>query len=194
MASTLNQMALNDSRPHHQFIYQKQKMELGTIIIGAIFLALAFSPVLLMRQSRKKLEKAMLQSLAQVATRHKGSLSKHEFFGDFAIGIDESNHMVFYVKQDRDKLEEAVVNLADMQDCKVSNISKTIKSKGDSGSYTVIDRLDLSFIARDKNKPERRLAFYSAAGSNQLNGELKSVEEWSKIVRNHMVNMAISLK
>jgi len=187
-------MALNDSRPHHQFIYQKQKMELGTIIISVIFLALAFSPVLLMRQSRKKLEKAMLQSLAQVATRHKGSLSKHEFFGNFAIGIDESNHMVFYVKQDRDKLEEAVVNLADMQDCKVSNISKTIKSKGDSESYTVVDRLDLSFTPREKSKPEIKLAFYASAGSNQLNGELKSVEEWSKIVKDQMIKMAFRLK
>jgi hypothetical protein len=167
-------------------------MELGTIITGIIFLALAFSPLLLMSQSRKKAKKALLQSLAQVAAQHEGSVSKQEFFGDFAIGIDESNNAVFYVKKERDSLKEANVKLSDIQECRVINMGKTIKSKEDQSSYHIIERLDLSFVSRDKNKPEIRLNFYHSDSNKQLNEELKAVENWSKLVKEQMAKMPSS--
>lgn len=163
-------------------------MELGTTIIGVIFLVLAFSPVFLMSIRRKKKEKALLQTLAQVANRQNCKVSKQEYFGEFAIGIDESNDAVFYVKKTNDTLIEEFVYLAAVQECRVLNISNS------SNSFKRIDKLDLSFMPREKNKAEIKLTFYSADSNTQIFEELKSIENWSRIIKDHLKKMTSGQK
>jgi hypothetical protein len=167
-------------------------MDLGTLIIGVVLIVMAFLPIVVVSFHRKNKEKAMLQSLTQVANQQQSILSKHEYFGDFIIGIDEQKHVIFYVKKAKEKLIEAIVNLSDMKDCSVLNVSKTIKSK--DGNYTIVDRLDLSFTPKEKNKAGVQFAFYHSDSNNQINEELKSAENWSRIVKDQLKSMASGTK
>ena len=79
-----------------------------------------------------------------------------------------------------------------MKDCSVLNVSKTIKSK--DGNYTIVDRLDLSFTPKEKNKAGVQFAFYHSDSNNQINEELKSAENWSRIVKDQLKSMASGTK
>ena len=155
-------------------------MDLGTAIIGAVFIALVFLPLVIMILNGKKKEKKMLQLLRNAAHQKNGQVSKHELFGDFAIGIDESKNLVFYVKQSGSTVLEEFVRLAEIQSCKVLNSSKSV------GEYKTVEQLDLCLTSSTKNRSEIKLPFFAAGANNQIREELKSIENWSKMINDRL--------
>ena len=63
-------------------------MDLGSVIIGAVLLAICAVPFLLMGQKRKKRDRQTLQLLFNRANQEKCTISQHEICGDFVIGIE----------------------------------------------------------------------------------------------------------
>ena len=157
-------------------------MDLGTAIIGVFFLTLVFLPVILMTQSRKKKEKIMLQFLRNAAQQQNAQISKHEFFGDFAIGIDQTKGFVFYVNEAGKNEKGEFVNLREMKSCNVVNISNS------DGSYKTIQRLDLCFKPLAKNGSEINFSFFDASSNNQIHEELKSIESWSRMINEYLAS------
>lgn len=158
-------------------------MDFGSAIIGAIVIAICIGPFIIMGRIRKNVEKNMLQSLANTATQHNCQITQHEIIKDMAIGIDETKKFVFFYRKLKEKVEEKYIDLAGIQSCKVvrSNSAATAK---DSASLGMNDRLELSFISVDKNKPPIALEFFNAEINIQLSGELQSAEKWSKLINN----------
>lgn len=157
-------------------------MDLGTALIGAIFLGLVFLPVALMMLSKNKKQKALLQLLHNAAQQYGGKVTKHEFIGDFAIGIDQDKGFVFYVKKTEENVLEEFVNLREMKSCNVVNMSKS------DGSYKTIQRLELCFKPLAKNRSEINLSFFDAGANNQINEELKSIESWSRLINDYFAS------
>ncbi len=155
-------------------------MDLGTAIIGAFFISLVFLPIVLMVLNGKKKEKKMLQLLHSAAHQQNGHVSKHELFGDFAIGIDDSMNLVFYVKQSGNTVLVESVNLAEIQSCKVLNSSKFY------GEYKTVEQLDLCLTGNAKNRIEIKLPFFAAGSNNQIREELKSIENWSRTINDQL--------
>jgi len=159
-------------------------MDLGSTIIGAILIAISIVPIILMGKNRKKREKKALQSLIKIANQQNCIISKHENCSDFVIGMDEIKNVVFFYKNINDKELEQVVDLNVIQNCKVINTSRTIKNK--DGNQKVIDRLELSFIPTNKNEPGIKMEFFNSNISTQLDGELQSIEKWSKHINDRL--------
>lgn len=130
-----------------------------------------------------------MQSLSKIATQHDCQINQYEIFGSFAIGLDKIKNFVFFYKQIKDKVEEHTICLGEIQSCKILNISRSLKTK--SGSQNVIDRLELSFIPIAENKPEIKLEFFNTDISVQLNGELQSIEKWSKLINDRLGKKAL---
>jgi len=161
-------------------------MDLGTIIIGAIILAICILPFVIMHYNKTKKRNKTLQSLDQMAKQHNGTISAYEFCSDFVIGIDETNGYVFFLKQKNEGTVTQVVDLIEIQACRADKGSRSIKSKED---YQVLTkRVELCFIPLEKGKPETRFELYDDEVSIMLSGELQLVDAWSKRINDLLKN------
>lgn len=155
-------------------------MDLRSIIIGTILLAICVVPIIRMNRNRGKRERKSIQSLIDIANKENCKISKHEICCDLVIGMDETKNVVFFYKNvDGNELKQ-VINLSEIKSCKVINTGRAFKNKNENNK--VVDRLELSFIPKAKNKSENRVEFYNAEESGQLNGEIQSIEKWSKLI------------
>lgn len=153
-------------------------MELGSALIGAIFLLLCMLPFVMMSRSRKRREKMMLQSLSKIALDNNCQTSEHELFAHLAIGLDHTRPAVMFYRKIKENTSEQFVDLREIQSCKVFNTSRTVKTP--SGERNVVDKLELGLIPIEKNKKEVRLKFFDSEENSQLFGELQSIQKWSK--------------
>lgn len=157
-------------------------MDLGSIIIGAIILAICIVPFIFMGRNRKKRERNTIQSLVNFANQQNCNISKHEICGDYIIGIDETKKFVFFIKQIKENVDKKHINLADIRNCMIDNTSRTVTNN--NNNLNVIDKLELSFIPFDKAMNEIKLEFFNADNSMMLVGELQSIEKWVKFINN----------
>lgn len=164
------------------------KMDLGSALMGAIAIIICVLLYILLNRNKKKREKLFLQPLLKMAAQNNCQIHKHEIFGNFAIGMDETKNFVFFHKLANDEVIEQSVDLGEIQSCKVINTSRMLKSR-DGGSQKVIDRLQLSFIPLTKTKPGIKMEFFNSEVSIRLNGELQLIEKWSKLINDHLNHM-----
>ncbi len=162
-------------------------MDLGSTIIGAIAIIICAFPFIMMSRSRKKREKKFLQSLLKITSQNDCQINRHEISDNFAIGMDEPKNFVFFYRQIKGQEVAHSIDLGEIQSCKVINTNRTIKRK--EGDQKVIDRLELCFIPKVRDKPEVKLEFFNAELSPQLFGELQSVEKWSKLINDQLKQM-----
>ena len=160
-------------------------MDSGTIIIGAISIAICILPFIMLRRNKQRIEKQRLLGLENLAAQHRGNITQHEFCGDFVIGLDEANKFVFFFRKTKDRETARHINLDGIQKCKAINTSRSIQSK--EGEYKVVDRLELVFVPGTKNEPDLVLELYNAEESMQLVGELQLIDRWEKKI-NQLLN------
>jgi len=153
-------------------------MDLGTTVIGAIFLAFCVVPFVLITQGGKKIEKQLLKKLIALASTKNCTIHKHEVCGELAIGIDNQKKVVFFHNKTQGADIEKTIDLSEIEKCTVLNTSKTIKNK--NSSHKAIQKLELVFHPSNKKKPEIALTFFDIEDSSQLSGELQMTEDWSK--------------
>jgi hypothetical protein len=89
-------------------------MDLGTLIVGLLSLAVCILPFAIINNNRKKGEKQILQSLSNIAIQHHCQITKHEICGEFGIGIDESKNFIMFFDKRKNKLIEQIIDLSDM--------------------------------------------------------------------------------
>lgn len=159
-------------------------MDLGSISIGAILLAICIVPFILMSRGRNKIKKQLLQSLNGTAKQHNCQISQYEFCGDYLIGIDEVKNVAFFHKHSKDSVIEQFVDLANFKNCKIINLSRLITNK--EGNYKIIDKLKLSLMPILNNNPEMILEFFNSDINAQLYDELQSIEKWSRIINERL--------
>jgi hypothetical protein len=161
-------------------------MNLEITIIGIILSAICIVPLVIMHYNRTKKENKRLQYLNDIAIQHNCKISKHEFCGDFVIGIDESRNFVFFFKNKNEDIISQFVDLSDIKTCKVIKNTKTIKTENEN--VIIIERLELSFLPTNKNKLETRFEFYDNEINNQLSGELQLIDKWEEQINNLIGN------
>ncbi len=161
-------------------------MDLASSIIGAIILAICIAPFIIMSTNRKKRERKALKTLQKIAQQHDCEITNYEIGDDFVIGIDEPKRIVFFNKKLKETVFEQHIKLADVQACKIKNISRTVSNQ--NGNYNVVEELDLCFVPIEKGKKEVLLEFYNAENSTQLSGELQAIEKWQSIINACMGN------
>lgn len=147
-------------------------MDIKIIIIGSILVILCILPLVFAGRGRKKKEKKLLQSLFDFANRNECTITEHEICGDIMIGVDESNLKLFFMKQINHEIITQLVNLKEFQTCKLKNTSRGVMST------SVIEKLELVFIPKDKTKKEVSLEFFNSDHSIQIVDELQSIEKW----------------
>jgi hypothetical protein len=149
-------------------------MDLASALIGLIAFALFIVPIVIINRGQKKRKEHMVQSLHKIALEHNSQIADHEVCGDFAIGVDPANKMVFFFKKTRDQETAQFLDLKTIEKSTVMNASRAFNNQ------KLVDRLELRFLPMTKDKTPVDFLFYDAEVNMQMNGQLLSAEQWSK--------------
>jgi hypothetical protein len=163
-------------------------MKSGMIVMIGMIVLVFVLPSIWMYVRNLKNEKQFRNNLFNLASGSNCRISEFDFWKNSAIGIDKNKHRIFYIRDLKSEKLKKEVDLSEIQKCRVLNASRSLNSK--NGNYTAIDRLELVFTSKDKNKPEIGLEFYNTThDSLALAGEVQLVEKWSGIIGKELVNM-----
>jgi hypothetical protein len=164
-------------------------MNIGTIIIGAIFLAICILPFALISMSKKKKEKQLLKKLNEIAQQSDSHISQYERCNDMIIGIDKSSNHFFAYKNLLDRESEFTVNLKEIQQCRIMTNGKVPGGKGNGESnFRVVDRLSLLFNPGDKEKTSLQFELFNHDDNQQMDGELELARKWEKILNDQILS------
>ncbi|WP_372948605.1 hypothetical protein [Mariniphaga sp.] len=160
-------------------------MDLGTIIITLVFIAIVTVPFILTGYSRKRKKKNLFHRLTQMAGNEGCTITHHEFCADFVIGLDGmANRLFFYKKVETLEIAKSL-HLREFKSCKVINSNRTVENKKEK--YYVVDKLDLIFYPTEKGAPEISIELYNDEyDSLTLTGELQLAEKWEKLLNEQL--------
>jgi len=161
------------------------KMDLGSLIIGAIIVLLCILPFILIQIRNNKRDNKKLLDLSNSAKEHDCKITRHEFCGNYLIGMDEVNNFVFFHKIVEDRLIRQFVDLSAIEKSEVVKATRTYTEK--EGTAHVIEKLELAFIPNRKGGEVPLMEFYNEEVSLQLNGELQSIERWSLLINERVL-------
>jgi hypothetical protein len=152
-------------------------MNLTITLIAVLMIVLAIVPFLLINRKKKKAEEQFLQSFLNMAKKNNNDITSYDLWNKSAIGLDKKNHKLFYCKKSAENLLALEIDLSEIQKCQVVNSNRSVVSQ------TVIDKISLVLVNRDKSKPETMIEFYNNdIDSLNLNGEVQLTEKWHKII------------
>ncbi|MEO9476724.1 MAG: hypothetical protein ABJG41_14375 [Cyclobacteriaceae bacterium] len=155
-------------------------MEFGTTIFGLVAIALCIAPFLVMHKSRKKKEQDLIDGLKAIADSYNSDIATYDCGIEFSIGISSAKNYIFYYKKTDQHVSELCVPLNAISKCQADSIKRSVKTQ--AGTETVIDRLELTFIPKDKSIAPSRFEFFNSNEHFQLNGELPLVRKWEGVV------------
>jgi len=155
-------------------------MDLQTVILAVVTIALSLSPFFLSWVFSQRKANAVLAKLQNVARSSGSTIQEHETCGNYAIGIDASKKMLFFMKKGGELSSSQAINLTKVLQCKKIHEGRTVKDGG--SQYTVVDRLGLHFIFRDPSVLDIQLEFFNIKTDIKPSGELQSMEKWHKTI------------
>lgn len=155
-------------------------MDSGATIVGVIVLLICVIPFVLLSRNNRKRKQKVLDRLVRLADQKNCKISRYDIWNNSAVGIDDTARWAFFTRKVNEVSIEYRVNLGEVQKCRVINSGRTV-SRTD-GNHRVIEKLELAFTYRDKNKGETALEFYNRDfDSPTLSGELQLTEKWGTV-------------
>lgn len=157
-------------------------MDKASTIIMVGIIAATILPFLIMYLIKKGKDTKFLKHFTNLAHREKVNISQRELWDHkYVIGIDKVSKKIIYANKLQDEIEEAVIDLNEVEKCRVVTINKA--NKGQNGKNHVSDRLELVFTFRNAEKAEKILKFYENAEFMPNSDECSHVENWYNIIR-----------
>ena len=145
-------------------------MDITTIIIGVVIVALCALPFWLSGYTRKRREKKLTDTLNEMARQKSTTICSSEICGNNAIGIDGSGCWLFYARS-KGGLHECV-DLENVRTC---------------GIIDKPDTIGLNFTA--DGKPDVYLEFYNSNVEATSDDESRLATRWHKIVADRLTAM-----
>ncbi|WP_026475251.1 hypothetical protein [Alkaliflexus imshenetskii] len=164
-------------------------MDTGMIIMGVILTLLFITPFIFFRDRDKKArEKKLLTSLNELAAQNNATLSVCDVWNDSAIGIDKETSTLAFVIQSEKRTVNKVVQLVDMQSCRL--VSKSHLRAFKHEDIRVTDSVSIVFEHVNRSKPDEVLEFYNDDfDSLTLGEELKVAEKWTEIIKTQLAGL-----
>lgn len=136
-----------------------------------------------MFNNKKKREKEIKEKVSGLAAKSNSKVDEYDRWNKTIIGIDKLSQKLFFIKKIKDKEIQCEIALSGIQMARVINSQRSALN----GNYSVVQKLHLGLISKEKDKPETLLEFYNADyDSLTIMEELQLVEKWSKIVNSNI--------
>jgi hypothetical protein len=163
-------------------------MDLSIALIAIVTIAAFVVPILLVSRAKKLRDKRFLQLLIEMARKTNNTISEYENFNNTAIGIDKNAFRLFFTRKTNAGDGAQLIDLKEVLRCRVVNTSNSVSRK--ENSYTVIEKIQLAFTYRDKNKPDTTMEFYNNDhDSLTISGELQIAEKWARIINENIAKI-----
>ena len=101
-------------------------------------------------------------------------------------GIDNNSKKILYTNKRREKAEEILIDLAEVENCRIASVNKTLK--GQSGNSSKSDRLELVFAFSKSGMPEQSLEFYDSTEFMPTDKENSIIENWMNIINSNLIS------
>lgn len=159
--------------------------------MGVGFLLFCVIIFLIMIQKNKRKEMRLLKALGELAKENNCKIVQYDIWKNSAIGIDDATNFLFFIRNREGQPTSLKIDLSAMQNCRIINSLKT--ESNEDGKFSVIEKLELAFTNKDKNKQDNILLFYTLDNDTfSLNGELQLIEKWYKIASNTIAVLSVS--
>lgn len=150
-------------------------MDIISITIGIVFLALFTVPFLIVRMSNRKKERELIAYFKQLALENNVAISEFDCWNkQYIIGIDAEKRTMCYLQSSENKEKFEVIV------CSEIKLVEGIRTDKSNTNVVVIDKLEL--VIELKNGRTLPLEFFNASISNGLSGEIVLVEKWKKLL------------
>jgi hypothetical protein len=153
-------------------------MDLQTISIGLVAIALCVLPILYLQSIRKKEREKLLNCFLSVVAQREITVSSFDLWDPFfAIGIDLNKKQLVYSSDCTYHDCTVQIDLTTVDKCTVEKVSNQVNDN------MVIDAIVLKIWGRNKAKlQEVTLVFYQKEISLNLRNELQLAEKWKSII------------
>lgn len=160
-------------------------MDIGTIVIGIVFLAAFILPFYFLGRNKKNGAKGLTQVFSQAAANAGLNIPDPECWGGkYCMGLDPQAGKILHLKVKNGTAQETVIDLAEIEKCRVANHTKSAVAH--NTATKVVDRIDLVFTPFAAHHNEKTLEFYSLSESLTIGNELKLAEKWKQLAEQYL--------
>jgi hypothetical protein len=160
-------------------------MDMGTIIITLVFVAIVTLPFILTGYSRKRKKKNLFLRLTEMVENEGCTITQHEFCANFVIGLDGMANRLFFYKKVENLEIAKILHLKEFKSCRLINSSRTVTNKKEK--FNVVDKLELSFYSAKIGASEHSIELYNNEyDCLTLSGELQLAEKWEKLLNERL--------
>lgn len=160
-------------------------MDTGTIIIAIVFLAAFILPFYFFGRSKKNGAQSLTQTFSELAAKAGLNIVAPECWNKmYCIGLDPNAGKILYVKVKNGAAQEIVIDLAEIEKCRVVNHSKSAVAH--NTATKVVEKIELVFTPFAAHHNEKTLEFYALAESLTIGNELKLAEKWKQLAEQQL--------
>jgi hypothetical protein len=160
----------------------------GAAIIVLGIVALIALPFIFNNLYKKKRDLKFLKEFKSLAEKEKIVISQKELWNNcYAIGIDNNSRKILYINKRKDKVEDILIDLSEVEKCRIANINKTVKNQ--AGKSSISDRLELVFTFRKSDIPEKVLEFYDSKEFMPIDKDISIIENWLQVINSNLKNI-----
>ena len=159
-------------------------MDKASTLIMLGIIAITILPFLLFFLFKKNKDIKFLKHFSDFAHKEKILITEKQFWDHkFVIGIDTDSKKIIYANRLNGSVEEAVIDLAKVERCRIVTINKANKV---NGKNPATDRLELVFTFRNSETPEKILTFYEHAEFMPNADECLIAENWYQLISSNL--------
>jgi hypothetical protein len=157
-------------------------MDNGTLIAGAVFIALCIIPIVYMYRNVRNREAQMVKHIENLAAESGCRISSKDVSGDLAIGLDEDAGMLFIARKSKKEMELSAISLEGLRACNVHRLEHNIVDGVTPRS--ILDRLDLNLTT--KNGERRTVCIFDSSDRAQLYDEWNLIKKWEDRISRYL--------
>jgi len=162
-------------------------MDTGAALIILGIVAITVLPFIFHSLYKKLKDMKFLKDFISLAEKEKIVISQKELWNKYyIIGIDNNSKKVLYTNKRKEKAEEIIIDLTEVENCRIASVNKTLK--GQSGNSNKSDRLELVFTFRKSDMPERNMEFYDSTEFMPTDKENSIIENWLNIINSNLIS------
>ncbi len=151
-------------------------MELGTLITGAIIVAICIIPIYFMGMDGRKRKKQVNLALQELARQHQLILVDSDYCGYFAIGIDQAGTTLCFVNLHPSVQMALMVPLREYRQVELLQATAHIHQQGIDSR--LVELVGIRLLAAQH--PALSLPFYDMNLDVQLSREVALADKWVK--------------
>ncbi len=155
-------------------------MEMKSLIMVTTTLLVVLAPFAIVYIKNKTKNSKTNSILLKYANVDNSKIDESDTLSNIAIGIDYSQHRLFFIKHTKSNETEQIINLNDVKNVRLVNEKRAVKTG--KSSTLVIEKMEIVLTNNNPKNPDYVLNFYDENINMVLSGEVQLATKWVAIL------------